>query len=266
MSSRSWIYTLNNYTDEDIQQLKAFTVRRHRSCKEVGESATAHLQGAITFTRNYRLSQLKKLNPKIHWEISRCKDAENYCTKGEIIIDVQPEQGKRNDLQIAISAIESRQSIVDIARSAPPVYIKYHKGLLAYRNAIQPRITQFTKPYVHVIFGEPGSGKTKMVFESGKEIYNVMEPINGSLWFDGYEGHEAILLDDFYGWIKYHTLLQLLDGYPMQLPIKGSTVWKNWTTVFITSNKHPSQWYTRDEIDALTRRISQITELHKCLI
>ena len=51
-------------------------------------------------------------------------------------------------------------------------------------------------------------------------LYNVPEPNNGSLWFDGYRGQKTILLDDFYGWIKYHTLLQITDGYPYQAPTK----------------------------------------------
>ena len=88
-----------------------------------------------------------------------------------------------------------------------------------------------------------------------------MEPINGNIWFDNYTGQEDILLDDFYGWIKYHTLLQLLDGYLCNYQLKGSTVWKNWSRVFITSNKDPSEWYNRPEWDALRRRITTIEHI-----
>lgn len=259
MQGRSWIYTLNNYSDEDINQLRAFTVQKHRSCKEVGESATPHLQGAITFTRQYTLKQLKKLNEKIHWELAKSKDPENYCTKGEIIIDVnQCKQGKRNDLEIISSKIKDGSSLQEIASEYPKSFILHSKGFQSLINALQPRTTAFTHLKVIIYVGGPGTGKTRRIYENEENPYNVMEPINGSLWFDGYTGQEAIILDDFYGWIKYHTLLQLLDGYPMQLPIKGSTIWKNWNRVYITSNKHPTEWYSRSECDALLRRITEI--------
>ena len=260
MQGRSWVYTLNNYSDEDINQLRAFTVQKHRSCKEVGESSTPHLQGAITFTRQYTLKQLKKLNEKIHWEIAKSKDPENYCTKGEIIIDVnQSKQGKRNDLEIISSKIKDGSSLQDIAKEYSHSFILHYRGFQALIQQLQPRTTEYKQLKVFIYIGGPGTGKTRLIYEIENDPYNVMEPINGAIWFDGYRGQEAIILDDFYGWIKYHTLLQLLDGYPMQLPIKGSTIWKNWNRVYITSNKEVRDWYTRDDISALTRRITSIT-------
>lgn len=259
MASKTWVYTLNNYTDKDIEQLKSFTVSKHRSCKEVGEGGTPHLQGAITFKRAYRIKQLKKLNERIHWEQAKVKDAENYCTKGEIIIDENNVwQGQRNDLRNIVETLKQTKKIRTTAREHPETYVKYHKGLHALNKELQPRIEEFTKPEVNVYIGKPGSGKTRKVYSKEKEVYNVPEPINGQIWFDGYEGQEAILLDDFYGWVKYHTLLQWLDGYPMQLPVKGSTVWRNWRRVYITSNKEPDEWYNREEIEALQRRITNI--------
>ena len=145
MQSRSWVYTLNNYTDEDITQLKAFTVQKHRSCKEVGESSTPHLQGSITFTRQYTLKQLKKLNDRIHWEKALCKDAENYCTKGEIIIDVDNrKQGHRSDLQIISSKILDGSKLIDIAKEYPIQFIKYHRGFQTLIQTIQPRTTSIS--------------------------------------------------------------------------------------------------------------------------
>lgn len=259
MTSKTWVYTLNNYSEKDIEQLKAFTVSKHRSCKEVGEGGTPHLQGAITFKRAYRLTQLKKLNPNVHWEVAKVKDAENYCTKGEIIIDTDNrQQGSRTDIKKTVEMIKQNKTLRDIAEEQPEVYIKYNKGLYALKKELQPRITTYTKPVVNIYIGKPGSGKTRKVYEEAPNVYNVMEPINGNLWFDGYEGQEDILIDDFYGWVKYHTLLQILDGYPMQLPVKGATVWKNWKRIYITSNKEPEDWYNRDEIDALKRRITKI--------
>ena len=129
---------------------------------------------------------------------------------------------------------------------------------MALQRHISPRLEKFTPTVVKVFIGKPGTGKTRKVYELDPSVYLVPEPVNGILWFDGYETQEAILFDDFYGWVKYHTMLNLLDGYPMQLPIKGSYVYRNWTRVYITSNKHPREWYDRPEWNALHRRISEI--------
>lgn len=257
MASKSWVYTINNYTDEQIAQFKAFTVKRHRCALE--DAGTPHMQGAITFTRAYRLAQLKKLCPQAHWEIAKCKDAENYCTKGTIIIDENnTKQGARTDLQEAIDTLKEHKTLRAVAQSHPETYVKYHKGLVALRKEIQPRLEAFTPTTVIVYIGKPGTGKTRAVYAQESVLYLVPEPSNGILWFDGYEGQPAILFDDFYGWVKYHTMLNLLDGYPQQLPVKGSYVHRNWTRVYITSNVHPREWYQRPEWSALKRRITEI--------
>lgn len=263
MSSKSWVYTLNNYTDADIEQLKLLEVNRHRCCKEVGESGTPHLQGSITFKRTYRFKQLTKLFPKVHWEVSKAKDSVNYCIKGEVIIDTkESEQGKRNDLKAIGDQLKGGKGIREIASEFPEAFIKYHKGIKALQEELAPRTETYKKLEVIVIIGTPGCGKTRRAWEYDPMLYSVPEPINHSLWFDGYVGQRTILLDDFYGWVKYHTLLQLLDGYPMQLPKKGGFVSKNWEVVFITSNKPIEDWYNREEIEALKRRITRIELLN----
>lgn len=261
--SKSWVYTLNNYTENDCAALKALTVIRHRCCKE--EGSTPHLQGAVTFERSYRLTQLKKLFPAAHWEVSKTKDPENYCIKGEIIIDTNnSKQGNRTDLSLGCELV-CKEGNRALALKYPSTFVKYHKGLSLLKNILDEGNDWFeTKTIIY--WGESGSGKSRKVRKYCKDnnlrLYNVPEPINGSIWFDNYDDHEAILLDDFYGWIKYHTLLQVCDGYAMQMPVKGCFVQRKWTHVFITSNKPPNEWYpSRDEMVAFDRRVSTIEHL-----
>lgn len=254
---RTWGYTINNYTDDEINKLKVLTVKMHRCAKEVGENGTPHLQGAITFERTYRMAALKKLFPRAHWKPGKTCDPENYCIKGEIIIDtVNREQGKRTDLAEAIE-VGRTEGYREMAIAHPETFVKYHRGLKELLFTIEePKEWYDTK--VYIFWGPTGSGKSRKARQMDPNLYNVPEPNNGSLWFDGYRGQKTILLDDFYGWIKYHTLLQITDGYPYQAPTKGSFVHRQWDTVIITSNKPPEKWYNRDEITALTRRITSI--------
>ena len=88
-------------------------------------------------------------------------------------------------------------------------------------------------------------------------VYKLNQPSNNSLWFDGYNGEKVLLIDDFSGWVKYRELLTLLDGYPYRCEMKGGHVWAKWNWVIITSNLDVKNWYNREDIDPLTRRISE---------
>jgi hypothetical protein len=107
-----------------------------------------------------------------------------------------------------------------------------------------------------VYHGPPGTGKTRKALEENKEYY-LLDNSGGPVWFDGYEGEETLVIDDFYGWIKYNFILRLLDGHPCRLPIKGGFTYAGWTTVIITSNVHPDSWYKCDT-QAMHRRITSI--------
>lgn len=81
------------------------------------------------------------------------------------------------------------------------------------------------------------------------------------MWFDGYEGQENVLFDDFHGGVfKLPYLLKLLDRYPMRVPVKGGFVqWKP-RRIFITSNIDPDLWFSnanREHVAALNRRFTE---------
>ncbi|AUM61904.1 Rep [uncultured virus] len=80
-----WFFTLNNYKVEQLEQMEQ--VLRHE-CKwyvfqeETGENGTPHLQGTICLVKKQRMSQLKRINPAIHWESTKSVKASiEYCTK-----------------------------------------------------------------------------------------------------------------------------------------------------------------------------------------
>lgn len=80
-----WFFTYNNYKVEQIEQIEQ--VFRHE-CKwyifqeEKGAEGTNHLQGTICLKTKQRLSQLKHIEPAIHWEPTKSVKASiEYCTK-----------------------------------------------------------------------------------------------------------------------------------------------------------------------------------------
>lgn len=82
--SRNWVFTLNNYTKEDIKDLMELKVD-YVFQEEKGEQGTPHLQGYICCPNALTLSGVKKIHTKAHWEIAKGNKVQcvKYCTKEE---------------------------------------------------------------------------------------------------------------------------------------------------------------------------------------
>ena len=75
------------------------------------------------------------------------------------------------------------------------------------------------------------------------------------------ESQETVIIDDFYGWMPFDTLLRLTDRYPMLVDIKGGAVQFTAKRIIITSNEVPDNWYPNVSClphrwNALLRRIT----------
>ena len=79
--AKRWCYTLNN----PIQPIayNELTQDYHVYGEEVGDSGTPHHQGFVVFKNLKRLTQLKEINSRAHWEPARGsnKEASDYCKK-----------------------------------------------------------------------------------------------------------------------------------------------------------------------------------------
>jgi len=77
------------------------------------------------------------------------------------------------------------------------------------------------------LVGPTHTGKTRMAVKmltelvGEDEIYTLDASNNTNTWWDGYCGQKAVIIDDFYGWIKYGHFLRVLDGYKIRLEVKG---------------------------------------------
>nr|UOF83117.1 rep protein [Cressdnaviricota sp.] len=81
---KRWCFTFNNYTESEYENIvQLLNSSKYIIGKEVGENGTPHLQGYVNFETKTRLTALKKINNKIHWE--KCKGSEEdnikYCSK-----------------------------------------------------------------------------------------------------------------------------------------------------------------------------------------
>lgn len=82
-----YCFTLNNYEVEHLETLFALL---KSECEwfifqeETGQKGTPHIQGTLKLKKRQRITQLKHINPKIHWEKTKnVKAAVAYCLKEE---------------------------------------------------------------------------------------------------------------------------------------------------------------------------------------
>ena len=75
-AAKNWVFTINNYVDNDIEKLETMYDHGHFSYvvfgREVGENGTPHLQGYVQLKKKMRLNQVKKfISSRAHLEVSR---------------------------------------------------------------------------------------------------------------------------------------------------------------------------------------------------
>lgn len=251
--SKSWTFTLNNYSAQDVQRFRDFECSYLVIGFETGDSGTPHLQGYLLWKRSYRLTQLKKLVPSAHWEIAIVTDAMNYCMKENYEVIDRRTKGKRNDLLEAVTTLKE-SGLKKMKVDHPTTYVKFHSGLEKLWNPTK----RTWKPTVTWIWGKTGVGKTKKVFDA--EGFDIWVSGKNLRWWQGYEEQEVVLIDDFRAdFCTFHELLRILDRYPYTVEVKGGSRQLVAKRMYITSCFPPDKVYdTREDIEQLLRRIDEV--------
>lgn len=272
-NAKHWCFTLNNYGEEDVALYEAIGTERNGIdyfifAKETGESGTAHLQCHVSFTSRRSLKYVKDLfGCRLHAEVCKGSPSQSaqYCKKDGSFQEFGScpgGQGKRSDLDACLASIKAGASKSQLIDEHPGAYSRAFK--FVNEAVLRFSVPRSWMPRTKVYFGETGIGKTKKAFEEAEgQVYMH----SGGMWFDGYDGEENVIFDDFGGSeFKLTYLLKLLDRYPMRVPVKGGFV--NWVpkNIWITSNYSPKEWYpnAKDEhVRALRRRFSQVVRFRR---
>lgn len=248
--SNYWMFTINNPTDEDdpsLWQGFQFLAYQREVCPTTN---TPHYQGYVVFPKKIRLTGLKKINSRAHWQarLGTHEQALAYVTKDStrapdsepIIIGDPPlptEQGKRNDLIKLQEDLNAGHDLVKISQDHFPLFLKYPRAIEKYLFIRQPK--RNFRTMVTISYGLPGTGKSRDLYQLYPDAYYK----NKGKWWDGYNGEEHVIIDDFYGWIPFSDMLRLLDRYPLTLPTKGSHVQFRSKYVHFTSNRPWEKWW-----------------------
>ena len=183
--SKTWMYTLNNWTENELDNLKKLSnVNKHVCGSEIAPSTgTPHLQGRVTFNKEWTFNMWKTFNERISVRIAKYEDCEYERKEGNILIDIdnRKKKGERTDLADIYRKLDDGATVTEIAREYPGQYIRYHNGIEKMAELVQDRIEtceynlqdccEFIQlppldfddvnGFSHVVLGRAGIGKTQ---------------------------------------------------------------------------------------------------------
>ena len=120
--SKRWVFTVNNYTEEDIVSLVAVfssSAKRWIIGKEVGANGTPHLQGYVEWkSRQYGSKLSVPTKNRSHNEVARGSLKENYeyCKKEGVVVS---EHGMPEEIEVIKELYEWQQELWDILSKKP---------------------------------------------------------------------------------------------------------------------------------------------------
>lgn len=279
---RNWCWTLNNPTEEERSLFAQFELNEDVQYmifqEESGENGTVHFQGYLELKKQHDIRWLKvHFNARAHYESRRGtqQEAIDYCKKTESRVEggMSGEFGQPKGANQGKTAAERREERIKSLdglrngtirlRDVDSETLMNAGFLQAAKTILSTKLGPRRSVRVITIIGGTGIGKSHACYDICKE--NLITYKSGG-WFAGADTQaDNLLFDEFAGQVPLADFLQLLDGYPNSLPVKGSFYPAHYTTVFITSNIMPHEWYTTrgPSGEELEKRHGQLEALYR---
>lgn len=237
--ARGWCFTKNNYTETDEHECfgLAWKVKYIIVGKEVGESGTPHLQGYIYYEHPKRFETVKHDVPEgSHIEVAKGNAQQNfeYCSKGGDYFEdgerplTQAEKGEKGK-----PTIEERWALAKAGKfdELPPEQIKTYEYIHQKYKSVPEDRSELDNIW---IFGPSGCGKSRYVRENHPDHY--WKGMNK--WWDGYNGEDVVVLDDFdpsHGKFLGYYLKIWADHYAFNAEVKGGMLRIRPKKIIVTS-------------------------------
>lgn len=262
--SRAWCFTINNYTQDDLDDCEEIDCKYIIYGKEKGSQGTPHLQGYVYFKSARTMKSVSKWIKRAHLEPAKGSASQNkeYCTKegdyierGEMPYDGGKPSGAERNKRLRDAPLAELVDSGELPINQVPV-IKKARLILAQEG----EGTETEKCRGLWIHGPPGTGKSHYARRTYPGLYIKSQ----NKWWDGYQGEEVVLLDDYDTPLLGHHLKIWADKWRATGEVKGGTVDLRHKLFIITSNKLPKDIWPED--DMLVRAINRRFEFKQMLI
>lgn len=210
--------------------------------------------GAHLEVRKSKRSKVKQLDAAVQY----CMKKETRVSGPHEFGEWNTNQGNRMDYHKVSDMVKNGETDKTIAETHPNEFMRMHRGIAALRTALQKIPERNWKPEVILLSGKSGSGKSYLAHKMAPKAFRKGK----TEWWDGYAGHEDIILDDFRpAWWSAEYMFQLLDPYPMRVQVKGGFTDILAKRIIITSIIPIEEWWKDEDPEQLTRRIDKIITL-----
>lgn len=262
---RAYVFTINNYSAEDVQMCKDIVCDYIIFGKEIAPTTgTPHLQGYIvmpsqrTYGGMIKNTFKKRASYIAHeYENSSAAHNETYCSKDATDVYtsglIPPGKGARTDIWQIKKMIDEGAIMLDLMNANFELTVRCERGFKSYMNMLLPART--TRPVVYWVCGPTGAGKTEYAKRLGESYYIK----NNSKYWDNYTQQDVIILDDFEKeFMNFRELLRLLDKNVFIAEVKYGTVNINSPYIVISCDRPPECFWSGTDLTQIERRLCKV--------
>lgn len=261
--SLSYCFTINNWTDADVKELKVLEdnprTRYLIVGREVGEEGTPHIQGYVYFHNQTVFSTVKKWLSRAHIEVARGSVEANveYCSKDGDFYEfgdkplTQKRKGEKGAEYWAANKKLAKEGKLD--EVDPKLFLTHYRTLktIVADHKSMPSDNDVLDNYWY--YGPTKTGKSLKARSDNPGAFLKLP----NKWWCDYKGEDVVIIDDFdksHACLGYHLKIWG-DHYAFPAEVKGSKINLRPKSIIITSNWHPSEiWPEPQTLDPILRR------------
>lgn len=251
---RKWIFTINNYTDEDLELLGGLEEFADYMVYgfEKGEKGTPHIQGYVRLKDGKTMSAMNKYCPRAWLHKAYGDDMQNrkYCMKQgnaeELGVPKEDAKGRRTDIAEVCEAVSNGANMWEISNEYGYQAMKHAEALFRYKKPelVESRLIVWKE-------GEDALEEQIATYGSGFFI------VDKNKW-DGYDGEPIVIWDaDELDAPSAHWQKKFKSGVPLRVRGLYSIRPLEATVLIICSRKPDPMQALDDQLRGVAKRCAK---------